>query len=690
MPIEVLSNKQIDEREKQENATFEETMKIGSEEDKETTLSELAMHVKACWDEAKTHKEQGAEKQILANMRQIEGMYPTEKLAAIKRIGGSEVFMMITDAKCKNAEAWVHDLLFQPAQRPWSISPTPLPDLPDYIKEEVYAEIMSETMMGIQEVMQTMGPVIDPAPIIQAVQSKMPEIEDSVRDAMADKARQMGDKIELVVHDKLTEGKWYDALNDCIPNIIMHTGFLKGPILRKCPVLKVKTDKATGKLSKVSDTRLVMEFESRHPRFIYPAPGATDLNDGYLIDRIQMTPLDLQSLLNVPGYRKDEIEKVLSEYEEKKLGEWLNVDRELSEMNKERDTFIADSDRIDCLEFWGAIKGKWLQDYGVKKKQVPKEDHWYPAIIYYINGHIIKASFNKDPLGRNIFYKSSFENKDGVFWGRGLPEVIADVQSVCNAAARAIVNNVGIASGPQVERNIDRIPPEIMADKDMVPWKVWDVNESTMSSAPALTFYQPPMVVEKLLQVYTSFSKIADEHSGVPAYAHGDPQVGGAGNTASGLSMLMGSAAKGIRSLVSKIDHNIIAESVKREYEFLVEKEEFYGLIVDYEIVASGSTAALMREQQSVRRNEFLNLTSNPLDIQIVGLEFRRQLLEEQAKYLGFDTSKFPKSVPQPQMAPQEGQPGALPGQEPPPEAPAPVDAAGNPGSGQDTRTFNQ
>lgn len=50
------------------------------------------------------------------------------------------------------------------------------------------------------------------------------------------------------------------------------------------------------------------------------------------------------------------------------------------------------------------------------------------------------------------------------------------------------------------------------------------------SNVPPITFYQPVMVTEKLMNVYASFSKIADEHSGVPAYSHGDSQVGGAGN----------------------------------------------------------------------------------------------------------------------------------------------------------------
>ena len=72
------------------------------------------------------------------------------------------------------------------------------------------------------------------------------------------------------------------------------------------------------------------------------------------------------------------------------------------------------------------------------------------------------------------------------------------------------------------------------------------------------------MIADKLMVIYEKFSGIADEHSGVPAYAHGGQDVKGAGDTASGLSMLMTSAARGIKGVIKTIDRSMIEKAVER------------------------------------------------------------------------------------------------------------------------------
>jgi hypothetical protein len=162
-----------------------------------------------------------------------------------------------------------------------------------------------------------------------------------------------------------------------------------------------------------------------------------------------------------------------------------------------------------------------------------------------------------------------------------------------------------------------------------------------MSSAPALKFYAPPMVVERLTATYTAFARLADEHSGIPAYAHGDTRVSGAGNTASGLSMLITSAARGIKLLMAEIDSNIIAPTIKRQYDYNVLQGENYDMICDYTVVAKGSAALLVKEQLATRRLEALQLTNNPVDLQIVGAEGRRGMLRDVLKDLGIDVDKY-------------------------------------------------
>ena len=53
---------------------------------------------------------------------------------------------------------------------------------------------------------------------------------------------------------------------------------------------------------------------------------------------------------------------------------------------------------------------------------------------------------------------------DGVITGHGLPEILDDATDVANACFRSLVNNMSIASGPQVAINEDRLSPTTNAD----------------------------------------------------------------------------------------------------------------------------------------------------------------------------------------------------------------------------------
>ena len=80
-------------------------------------ITALAAHIRTCWEAAKRAKNQ-VQQQILKNMRQKQGIYDPEKLAAIKAMKSCEVFMKITDVKCPHAKHWIQDILFQPGTTP--------------------------------------------------------------------------------------------------------------------------------------------------------------------------------------------------------------------------------------------------------------------------------------------------------------------------------------------------------------------------------------------------------------------------------------------------------------------------------------------------------------------------------------------------------------------------------------------
>ena len=642
--------------------------------------SSLSQHILTKWTDAKEAKVI-PEMEMLASVRQRRGEYDPQKLAEIRKVEQPEIFMNVTDTKVRNGIAWIKDIVIQPTQRIFSVDPTPLPDLPQDMKDQITNSVVTQYLnMAVSQAQQS-GQPISSDQLRSWMAEESSAVRDRIRSEIVKKAKEMAEDIADQIDDHFTEGGFYKALNQCIDDIVgLKAGFIKGPIFRKDKIKKTIRDPNTGQLIRTIEEKIVPQYDRRSPFSIFPSPRSTGIDNGYLFDVITIRPHQLYELIGVPGYDEDEIRTVLKEFQEGRLtDDWLTLSQETKEGVGEENPDQPNSlvENITCLELWDEIAGKDLLEWGMTETDIPDPDDNYAVCCWLIGTHVIKAMLNYDTLGEKPYSKISFENDNDSFWGRGVAEMIADCQQVCNACARAIIANVGISSGPMLDLNIDRLEPG--ASRKIWPWRVFPTTDEQMASgSKALNFYQPEMVTQQLQNVYDAFSKIADEHSGIPAYAHGGDVS--AGQNASGLAQLIGMATRGIKAVIRNIDLDGIVPCLERHYDYLLDNFEIYGLMGDYKRSAKGTAALIAREQSTARKNEFLNYTSNPVDIQIVGIENRRKILFSIAKDLGIDLDESILPPMQPQGAPQ----GA-----PPQPNPQTLDAAGNPAQGVEGRQFN-
>ena len=197
---------------------------------------------------------------------------------------------------------------------------------------------------------------------------------------------------------------------------------------------------------------------------------------------------------------------------------------------------------ITQMEFHGNVQGRVLQEYGMPG--VSDELRDYRIDAYVIGTHVIKANLSPSPRARHNYFITSFEKVPGTPIGNGMVDMIADLQDVANATLRSLVNNVSIASGPQVVVNDDRARPEENTD-ELYPWKRWHVTNDPVgnNAKPPVEFFQPQSNAQDLLGVFKAFVDLSDDVSAIPKYIGGQPG-GGAGRTASGLAMLMGNATQ--------------------------------------------------------------------------------------------------------------------------------------------------
>ena len=670
---------------------LEDEKREAQETQAQPLVSGLQGHIRKCWTDARTAKQQLVEPRMIQNMRARRGEYDPDKLAQIREHGGAETFAGMTSVKCRAAGSWLRDILMTTsADRPWVLKPMSVPELSPDINDKIVAAAAQQIAKAMNN-----GLPLDPADEILLVEALRDQTMEKLKQEARVKADRMADKME----SQLIIGGFLDAMDAFIDDITTFpSAILKGPIVRKKKQLKwVPDPKNPGKYTADVGDVLALEWERVSPFDVYPSPAAESIDDGYLIQKHRMSREELTQLIGVDGYDDASIYSVLDDYGRDGLREWLTNDIAIFDAEGKSTTQIATNTDglIDALEFWGSVQGKRLIEWGMTKEDIPDPTKEYHINAWLIGQYVIKAVLNYDPLHRKPYYKASYEDVPGNFWGNSVCDLVRDPQLVVNAAVRAIVNNMGIASGPQVTVNLDRIAPGEDITQ-LTPWRIWQTTNDPAApgqGSKPIEFFQPDSRIQELMAVFQQFSQMADEYSGLPKYLAGD-SAGGAGRTASGLSMLMGNAGKSIKQVVANIDIGIMTPLLERLYDHNMMYSDDPDLKGDIHIQAKGAEALVTKDAAQLRRTEFLQATANPIDMGIVGVTGRAAVLREIAKGLDMDPDDVVPAVevlkakqlaaqqpppPPPGAPPQPGGPSGMPPTPAKPSHPAPIKM----GSGQ-------
>ena len=591
-------------------------------------IQSLAALVRDRWEEAKDAK-RDIEERMVDNLTRRRGKYDSQKLAQIRSFGGSEIFMGITSVKCRAACSWLRDTLMGTGlDRPWQLEHTPVPELPPDVVQSLQMDLMQQ---AYQQTMMT-GMPPDPDTLRQQAQQMKEESVQQLREEAKLRVERMGQKIE----DQLLEGGWGLAFSQFIDDIVTFpTAIVKGPVARNRKQLKWSGQE----LQPVEVVGL--EWERVDPFMIYPAPWASNIHEGYLIERHRLTREALQAMLGVEGYDEAAIKTVLADFNAGGLHEWLWIDTERADAEgKESDAHDTD-DLIDALQLWDSVQGDLLIEWGVPEAEIEDAFMSYPCEVWLVGGTVIRAVLNYDPLGRKPYYATSYEKVPGSFWGNAVVDLVRDPQDMVNASARALANNMGIASGPQVEVNTSRLPPGEDITQ-MYPWKIWQTEYHDFQDiSPAIRFFQPGSNAQELLGVLEKFATLADEYSGIPRYMTGE-HVAGAGRTSSGLAMLINNAAKSLKHVVANIDADVITPMLERLYQHNLRYNADPDMLGDVRVIARGAMSLVSREAAAVRRNEFLQVVlGSPVAQEIVGPLGAAELLRENAKLLDINPDRL-------------------------------------------------
>jgi hypothetical protein len=618
--IQTMSNADLDEQERIQR----EAEESAAEQAESAVEDALVSHIRNQISEMRNFRNStGISERLIEALRTYKGQYNPTTLSQIREFGGSEVYARVTATKCRAATALLRDV-YLGAERAWDIDPTPHPSTP----ADVDAEIQQLVNVEVATIMASGGEV-DEQMIADRVEGLRKAAERAAKKVAVEEAERAEERLD----DILTEGDFYSAFAEFLIDLpIFPYAVIKGPVVRR----KEQTRWVDGQPIREAIPKLY--FNRVSPFDLYWTPGSSHVRQANFVERIQLSRNELQQVKGIAGYNDAAIDAVLEASYTSGLHEWWDtVDTERSEMEDRERWARSTSALIDTAEFTGYISGRLLLEWGMEESKVPDPMAEYFVTAWLIDRWIIKVQINKSTNNRPPYYISSFEKVPGALIGQGLPDLLDDVQTVCNASARALVNNTSISSGPQAVINDFVIDPQ--DDDQLYPWKRWHVNYDpsivTAGQSP-VTFFQPNSNAQELMGIYEKWNVMGDEISAIPRYMTGNEKVGGAGRTASGLAMLMGNASKTLQNVAASIDRDVVEPLLHELFDMvmLTQPGVFKG---DELIVVKGVNHAVKREQDRMRQLEFLQLTANPIDMAIVGPEGRANVLRSVAQNLGLE-----------------------------------------------------
>jgi hypothetical protein len=587
---------------------------------------ELAQWVRGRFDVFRNHRNTAAgwSERLLQALRTFNGQYDQTRLQEIRRFGGSEIFVRMSSQKCRAASSLLRDIYLS-QDRPWAVRPPSNPAVSPQVVQMINQLVQQEAMQLSQ---QAGGGPPPGDKIEQRRRALMESAEDAAKKKVGKQARESEDRIE----DMLRSGGFYHALAEFLVDLpVFPFACIKGPVVKVIPT--VTWPKGGGAPS--VEMKPTLTWNRVSPFDIWFTPGVADIENAEVIEKLRVTRGELNDLLDLPGYNSAELRAVLDEYGRGGLYDaWDSTDAERAVLESKENPAWNRSGLITMFEYHGNVQGRLLQEYGLA---VQDELRDYNVECWIIGSHVIKCHLNPSPRQRNPYFITSFEKVPGTIVGNSLIDLLADIQEASNATMRSMINNMSIASGPQVVINDDRLSPD-ETGADLYPWKRWHTRSDPVGSntQPPIQFFMPVANAQQCLEVFGKLIEIADDVSAIPKYVGGQGG-GGAGRTASGLAMLMGNASKILQTVSANIDRDVVEPALLQLSDLILLTDASGMLTGEEKISVLGVNVAIQRETIRQRQIEFLQATMNPTDQKIMGIGGRGAVLRSVSQTLGLN-----------------------------------------------------
>lgn len=504
---------------------------------------------------------------------------------------GVSAYVNLTAMKSGLVQSYLLETLVQGGKLPWTVQPTPIPQLSESGEYEVLTQVQDEVFNN--------GFNGDLRELVK-------QLKTTVMRKEYEAAKQAADNMEKLMTDQCIEGGWNNAIYGFATDFTVYPfAVLQGPVPVRKPRLQWVGDRLTTKLE------TFYEFRSVSPWDFWYSPDSPDTQRGTgVFVRQRWTRQKLLEAAKMPSYIRSNIIKVLKDTESYNYNfKWLSENPD--QPDDQLAMWANCSATVDVLIHYGFFSGRELRDYGITNV----EDYdFYNATVTVINGHTIQVVIPTNPnLNLRPIYTASFYKTHDRIPSFSIPQRIRDVERCYLTVLRYMILNSSNASGPITEADYTRLS-KYMTDEDiakLIPNTVYLADSSIGTNNPALRFYSIPSVMPQYLQILEYFMALVDRVSNVPAALHGTAQGSGVNRTFRGAAMLQGNAVKAIQAAVANIDQFVFEPLGQQLYNYNMLYSSDESVKGDCKVLAQGATGLLQREIDRQNSYEILQLTAS-------------------------------------------------------------------------------
>ena len=495
--------------------------------------------------------------------RRYDGQYDAMTMSRLVASRRSRIWLGFTAMKVHSALSAILDYLIGTDDNPWDIDPEPFPQ----------------------------GFVLPPELIEQGITPEVLKAE----------LKHRTEKLKVEMQNQLDDADFPTHLSDtCFEQCLLGTGAIKGPIT-------VKDDHDDYQMILDSNNSKLYPQEVRVEGYkpsvksisvftCYPDMECSNVQkgDGFFEEEF-LTRGEMVELATEPGVDPLAVLAILTERPNGNAD--LNPALiQLRLMSGDTDAMAVN--RYGVYRYYGPVTGKNLFDAGVN---VPQEMHalHVNAYVMYCAGRILTAKVHKGPIP---YYLIPYVPRPGKSpFGKGIAMLAKDTQDAINAAARMMIDNAAISSGPIIEANTALLMPG-EDPTDIYGWRVFLSKYDNLGGAQkqAIRVFDIQNYAPLFIQLINLFRQFMDEATFIPSVTEGQsgPQIT---KTATGMSILNSNSNRAMKTIMRSVDNKGIKPLIKAMVHWNLRFNPDMSILARVNVRAKGVAQVMAKEMQSDR-----------------------------------------------------------------------------------------